>query len=364
MQTKTSKLLRLRGRHGFIMLALLLILVIAGSTYMLAGLNNRGSVYLEQQAELHRQLAEAKQNLLAYVANSNVFHPDNRGPGFFPCPDNNNDGLADSICNPVDEGMPVCKPDLNNFAGGPVPLLGRLPQYLLDASSHRLAINDHYASVDQQFWYVVAPRYVYDSTAAYRRSQYRTSTSATTSAEVAIGPACMRLFEAGDAQYVAFIIAPGEALETQDRAGSRALHSHYLDGKNGSDYYKYHTSYESNPQAFNDQIVGITLSEYLSAIGIRVAIETKKQLDAYHGPGPAGFYPASPADFLTALGTASSPAWLLPVTSTGNNGEAWSADITYTNISADESIISYSGCTGIAFKLNFIAGISRSGASC
>lgn len=354
-------------QKGVIFLALVLILFVTGSTMMLGALNNRQSASLAQDAELHIQLELAKENLLAYLANSNRFFADARGPGFFPCPDTNADGVAETSCNPTNTSTTVC----GTTANRPRPQLGRLPRYV-EEGDYRVELNDYYRAAwesqnpdpDRQFWYVVAPRYVYYTSATatnIRRSRTRTSTSETVTAP-SPPPACTRLFLDDEGGYVAFIIAPGEELETQNRAGNSSLYSNYLDGQNGANNYYYYTNYESNPALFNDQIIGITLEEYVKAVGMRVAIESKKQIDDYYGVN--GYYPTTQANFRLELDDAADHVWLMPSTNAAYNGEIWATYTSYTDTNPQTAVISFNGCAGITFTLTWPDGIQSSGDSC
>jgi hypothetical protein len=119
------------GQRGVIFLALVLVLFVTGSTLMLGAVNNRQSTTLAQQAELHYQMEQAKTALLAHAASTAGLYNNARGPGFFPCPDTDNDGAAESACN-VD--------DLDNAQ------LGRLPEYD-DNSGTTFRFNDAYAGM-------------------------------------------------------------------------------------------------------------------------------------------------------------------------------------------------------------------------
>jgi hypothetical protein len=346
MKTGSSKLPTLSGRHGFILLLLLLILVITGSSFVLAGLNNRQSSWLKQQTELHRQMEIAKANLLAYVANSATFFANARGPGFFPCPDiahNTNGIISDSSAPSAD-----C-----------AAFLGRLPEYV-DTGAQKFYLNNYYAGIDQQLWYAVGDRYTYspNTSASNRRSFLRTSPTD--------GTAISKRFSLdGKSNYVALIIAPGEALNTQNRSGGGSTaYTNYLEGGNGNSNsgYSYYSEYGVNPVEFNDQVIGITLDEYVLAVGPRVATTMKVLLDAYHVPLNGDQYPDAAA-FTTTMDS-SGIQWLH---STVGNGEFWSkaaTDVTYTRNSSNVTTLYFSDCAHITFRLTFGSGITRSGNSC
>lgn len=358
----TNKGCNRRPEHGYILLALLLIMVVGGSSLVLGGLSNRQSAYLASQAELYQQLEIAKTNLLAYVSSSSTLYSNAQGPGFFPCPDTDNDGDSETTCNPVNTTMPNCYTNTSR----PAPQIGWLPEYI-DVSGNRFTLSNYYQDSggkknEQQFWYVVAPRYVYHSTltSSNHRARNRTSTSTGLAAPT---PPCMRMYLDDAGEYVAFIIAPGEALTNQTRSivdtvtTTNTTYTNYLDGLNGATNYYYYTSDVDDPDNFNDRIIGITLDEYVKAVGTRVAIESWKQLEIYRSIN--GSYPSSATNFRAELDDTSDQPWMWPNTVLGVSGysaydaERWSTDTSYTRDSVDTSkaIINFSGCTGIKFVI-------------
>ncbi|MDY6982231.1 MAG: hypothetical protein SV422_04010, partial [Pseudomonadota bacterium] len=134
-------------QQGAIFLLLMLVLFVAGSSVVIGALNNRQSAQLERAREVRHQLERAKAELLAYAANYASFHADSRGPGFFPCPADNATGQPLETCD----------------ANANIPKLGRLPEYEVLPSGSRFYFNDYYAQTDEQFWYVVHPRFTYQT---------------------------------------------------------------------------------------------------------------------------------------------------------------------------------------------------------
>lgn len=355
MTNNRAGIVPLVKQRGFALLLLLLVLVIAGSSFVLGGFNNQQSAYQQQQTELHRQMQQAKTRLLAYVAASNALSGNTNGPGFFPCPDTDNDGQAETTCDPVDTTLADCYADTSSK---PAPLIGRLPQTVVQGSNS-FVLSDYNAGVDQQFWYVVAPRYVVHSTPVGTTLNSLNRTSATGSLYDN-----MRMCLDTTKGYVVFIIAPGEALDTQDRTANQNLYSNYLDGQNGSDNFSFFSTYASNPTAFNDQIIGITLAEYMLATGVRPAVEIKKKLDTYY---TAHFsrYPHYASTFSTLMNDSSEYSWLRPAVTSGNNGERWSDNLSYVRNSNSSSTISYSGCNNISYTIDHNSGtITRQGTTC
>jgi hypothetical protein len=330
---------------GYALLALLLVLFVSGSSLMINTMNNRQSSATQAQLELARELTLAKESLLAYAANSASLNQNTRGPGFFPCPDmNSSDG------NPTPAA--TCNAD--------VPLVGRLPEYV-DLATSRYRFSDKYSGIDEQFWLIVAPRYVYHSTNddSQRRSNRRTHRTETYAA-----PFRMHLDGGGD--YVAFLIAPGAALPTQDREGGPDNYANYLDGQNGASNFDFFSSYDVNPEAFNDHIIGITHNEYMVTVGTTVARQIMEGLENYHSIY-SSYPPSSSVNTTFESQFNSNLTWLRR--STLGNGERWADtpnNVTWVRYADnDQGDLRFAGCSGITWFVNKDANtLTRSGANC
>ncbi len=159
------------------------------------------------------------------------------------------------------------------------------------------------------------------------------------------------------------IIAPGEALESQNRVNGSNSYANYMEGVNGSGYD--FTSEYTNLDDFNDQVLGITLDEYIEAVGLRVATAMKVELDEYHADPVNNEYPASFSAFRAKMNS-SGIQWLYANTS--GNYERWSnaADVEYNRdpTNTSKATINFIDCINIKFTLEYGAGIKRSGDSC
>jgi hypothetical protein len=362
-------------QEGMIFLALMLVLFVAGGSVAISALNNRQAASIAKAKEVHYQMEAAKTALLVYAANYAKFYSDARGPGFFPCPDTD-DPDADPDGEPNYTGTPSLQECTYD-----TPAIGRLPQ-LEELTSLTFRFNNAFADIDEQFWYVVAPRYVYSNTTANRRSYTRTYTGPDTLFDYASD---YWLTLDGTSQYVALIIAPGEELETQNRAAGQTNYANYLDGQNGSSF-NFYTSYASNPALFNDQILGITLDEYMAYVGIAVAREVKVRLDSYYTqyaftpkryPSDSGSASVTSTTCSTSTfgnlfdGTTYGTAniWLRDSTS-GNNGERWGCTHgMYWNRDAspdyDQGSLIFNGCPNMYFRIDYTtSNIDRIGDSC
>jgi hypothetical protein len=181
--------------------------------------------------------------------------------------------------------------------------------------------------------------------------------------------------------YVALLIAPGEALDMQDRAAGRADVRNYLDGRNGSDGFNFYSSYRENPAQFNDIVVGITVDEYMLHTGTAVARAMKTVLDAYHAN--VGQYPGrnrssanytqsqcGNTNFSNAFENATyngAHPWLRDASSgNGNTQEHWSCryGAFWTRQNADSGTLAFPGCPGLRFTFTYGGGIARDGDGC
>jgi hypothetical protein len=321
-------------QKGVVLLLLLLVFLMAGTALMLGNFNNRQEIYVRQQAELSNQLYLAKEALLAFAANSSALYSNSRGPGFFPCPDTSNTGIADTACD-----------------SGSVNL-GRLPEYI-EISGNKIFFNAYYAEANQQFWYAIAPHYIYAETDEDDRKALN---------RVSIEPVITssRLTLDATDNIVALILAPGESLSFQNRAADPLDSSNFLEGGNDDNDTNFFTASAADPSAFNDQLIAITHDELMAYIGSNVAMAIKRLLDAdYNLQSDPKHYPGDHADFVMVL---ASHAWLTDLT--GPNNEQWAGNTIYTLISATEASLTFNECPGMSFTLNHDGGVTRIGHSC
>lgn len=349
-------------QHGYVLLALLLVLFVSGSSYMLTAFGNRQAAVQQEQQERSRQLAQAKAALLAYAANTPALYDDAIGPGYLPCPDADNSGLPDAVSGDEEDPDALCPASLS---------LGRLPEQVITATG-RFELNSRYADADEQFWYAVSP--------LHTRTAYNTVANNRTNASLT------RLTLDSTSRIAALVIAPGEALETQDRIDNPLLYSNYLDGTNGSSATNYISQYSVNPAQFNDQVLAITHDELMQVAGHAAATRIKQELDAD--------YAANGNDYPTCLiyFWAGTNYYLCPyVDSEFMNAwdggwvsaEQWDTfsgtysyfGVTYYNLNrtlymrnplsfSNAPYVRFSGCTNMNFVLRYTSGIERSGNSC
>lgn len=222
-----------KAQHGIALLVLFLMVFTVGATVFLSSVNTH-SVEMRQFQDVRSEMLKAKQALISYAMNYHSYgfdhdgdtYTDDAGPGRMFCPDIDNDGTADS-------GALECVDYVR----------GRLPENVNFGLNSGI-INDTFADIDQQFWYVVSPAFK-EITTSYVNHE--------TVGDLSID---------GESGYVAVIIAPGEALTGQNRTASKTTVANYLEQGNQSGT-AFINSYPSDPDAFNDQVIGIKASELM-----------------------------------------------------------------------------------------------------
>lgn len=349
-------------QRGYVLLALLLVLFVSGSSYMLNAIGSRQSAALQDQQELSRQMAQAKAALLAYAANTPGLYADVIGPGYLPCPDANNNGLPDATSSDETDPDALCPTGLS---------LGRLPEYIV-TDNGRFELNSRYANLDEQFWYAVSPLHL--------RTSFNTLANNKTSSTLT------RLTLDSTSRIAALIIAPGEALETQDRIDNPLLYSNYLDGTNGSSTTNYISQYSANPDLFNDRVLAITHDELMQYVGHAAASRLQQELDNdYEDNG--NDYPTCLIYFWSGTNYYLCPYVNNEFMNAWDDGwisaEQWDAysgtynyyGTTYYNLSrtlyqrnplsmSNTPYVRFSGCTSMNFVLYHDSGIERIGDTC
>lgn len=269
-----------KTQRGAVLLVLFLIVFSVAASVFLSSVNTH-SVEVRQLLDVRTEMGKSKQALIAYARNYHNYGFDNdgdtftddEGPGRLICPDVDNDSFADST-------IAQCTDNVR----------GRLPETFTTAGSSTVTVtlNDYFSDVDQQFWYVVSPAFKEITT-----TQVNHLTAGTLSIDGVPG-------------YVAVIIAPGEALAGQDRSASSTTAANYLEQDNlaGTSFIN---SYTADPDAFNDQVIGITAAE-LNVEIVGVLEPTRQALYNYYAANTA--LPVTWPDLLTYM-EANSFRWFL-----------------------------------------------------
>ena len=239
-------------QRGLVTLLFLLILLSAGSYFLLRALNQASLGQATAEHTTQRALSSAREALLGYA----VRYPDNpettdfdAGPGYLPCPDtqaDKNPGQADASC---------AKPSNTT--------VGLFPWHTLDVPEAR-------DSSGARLWYVVSESHRNHPKKQPLNSEHR-------------GTLGLDQCGAGGDDIVALIIAPGSALKGQTRAESpyptTRFIDDYLEGQNASlnnDCYS-----TQHDDTHNDQILAITRQELMAMVEARVLEDIANALSRY-----------------------------------------------------------------------------------
>jgi type II secretory pathway pseudopilin PulG len=288
-----------RSEQGMTLLILVVILVLATTGYLLKSLDSAG-LRNERDKRTSEALAEAKAALLGFATSQNltpgVCTTNCPRPGDLPCPDTDNNGIAEVLCG--------------NAAGTTqqVARLGRLPWITL-------GLPDLRDGDGERLWYAVSSNYKNNT----RFRPLNSNTLATITLRDNNGNF---IFNGTNNGLAALVIAPGAAIVRQDNisqtrnGANQLIASNYLDVALGEDNQNF---VDSNINGFisgpvkdvngktvvNDRMLGITRNEMNQVMETRVLAEVKNSLTAYFLGAGALSYPR-PANFnvATCLGSA------------------------------------------------------------
>jgi len=259
---------------GAALLALMLVLII-GSSYFLVTKLNTNLALTRQSEETGRALSAAKNALIGYA----ITFPetDNKtpgdaidGPGYLPCPDITNDGIA-----------------VGNCSNGSNTTIGRFPFATLETEEFQ-------DGSGERLWYALSENFRYGPNKTIPMNSESPS-----SAELTINVTTDDI--------VAIIFAPGVPVIGQNRDPSvtsiTAEISNYLEGDNNNLDTSFVTTlggttrkdgeYDNNDNyIFNDRLVVITRQELMAAVEKRVLGEVRMMLTNYfNDPDYGGAYP-------------------------------------------------------------------------
>lgn len=254
-----------RGQ-ALLLLLTLLIFVGASSVFTFLSPSDGG---LRQDNRTTGIMAEAKEALIGYAASSAT------SPGRLPCPDMNNDGVAEA-------------PDSSGCPSGNV---GRLPW-------RTLGLRDLRDASGERLWYAPSPVFTRNSSACCFDNDtkgdltvYRDKATTVITSEA-----------------VAIIFAPGPALPGQLRdAGGANNPVNYLDvtdGVNNASLPAFISAQNSDrlpqsppPSPFNDRLIVIDTANLWTAVEMRIAREMIALLSAYRAASACNCYPWAANDF-------------------------------------------------------------------
>ena len=268
-----------RHQQGVVLLALILVVLVGSSAVLLGKLNERAQD-LARQVQTQAALRDARNALIRFA----VTYPEtqdkpDRSPGYLPCPDQDDDGSAESNCA-----------DTTGSTLGLLPVRDLGIDALLDSSGGRI-------------WYAVSDEFKNNQPATH---VLNSDTRATLSVD-------------GADDVVAVLIAAGTPVNGQAGRGTAATEV----AANSKDWYEVADEFleDGNPtstdeayvtgstvagsapectdgsldedqieeQCFNDQLVTITRGELMAAVEARVANDVRAALAGYRNEAGGAF---------------------------------------------------------------------------
>ena len=269
-----------KKQSGAALLAFVLI-ILAGSAYLLTKKFNTNSSRYKSDQITNDSLNLAKVALIGW----SLSHPDNPGMLLFPDRngDANYDGNSDCTTGTVNNNL----------------LLGRLPWYgqgspcISPQTGLNLIVKDYY---DEELWYAVSKNLVYESpNYPFVSPALLNKTTDWITVRDSNGNVI--------SDRVAFVvISPGRALDGQDRSASAPAITNYLDNVtiaatgtpySNADYDQDFIIYPNSETTddvtdhFNDQLVYVTIDEFIESIEKRAMNELGNLLTSYHSSNSA-----------------------------------------------------------------------------
>ncbi|MDH2918252.1 MAG: hypothetical protein PXX73_03530 [Sideroxydans sp.] len=255
-------------------LMVMLVIMVVGITAILVSSLNSSAIKIARQNDSSKVLAQAKEALIARATNdANVL-------GSLPCPDTNNDGLAELL------------------VGNECPsYIGRLPW-------KTLGIDDLRDGAGERLWYAVS-RNFRDDNSNHINSDTQGTLNVTGSQTAS--------------QLIAIVFAAGNPVSSQTRSASvttvcngvslteNLCAQNYLEASNAlpSNAAAPNNNYQLNAASnlFNDQAIYLTHEQLFPVIEMRIAREVKACLDGY-AAGSNNKYPwAVPASVTSFTST-------------------------------------------------------------
>lgn len=277
------------AQQGVALIVLMLILLISGAIIFFSVFSGNNAKF-KRDERTFLALAEAKAALLGYAVSvdlsSAVCGANCRRPGDLPCPDTNNDGVAEMFCG--------------NAAGttGQTARIGRLPW-------KTLGLGDLRDANGERLWYAVSNRFKNSTRAFPLNSDTQGTISVRDSAGNVVQDAT------GSSGAVAVIISVGMPITRQDATvQSRVLANennatHYLDDALGEDnasfvdggadgFIKGNIYDIDGETILNDQLIVISHADMMHTIEPLVAAKVAEAVSTYFTvnaiyPSPASF---------------------------------------------------------------------------
>ena len=305
-----------------------MLVLLVGSSYMLVSRLNEYAQAYARDAQTRIALLKAKKALLNYAMNYPEFKSTGtvRGPGYLPCPDENDDGAGEGNCS-VTTGS----------------TLGRLP-------TQTLGLGDLRDSSGERLWYAVSQNFKYNQPAGYVLNGEYVLNSET--------PGTISVDGTGD--VVAVVIAPGEPVTgqtgrqpTPETAWLTSNHldlyqvaGQYLEDDNATTGDASYVTSSSSGGEFDDQLVTITRAELMQYVQKRVLGEARAALAKYQNS--AGAYP-----WLAPFGDPKADArWVRGYASAAGTGDLMDSSVDFTALGIETGDVVWNISQGTVGKVS------------
>jgi hypothetical protein len=288
----------LSKQRGAALIVMLVIMIMGAIVFLVSSLSKSG-LQTERDKKTAGALAQAKDALIGYAASVDLTTGSKR-PGDLPCPDTNNDGIAETICG--------------NASGstGQNLRLGRLPW-------KTLGLTDLRDGSGEGLWYAVSNNFKNNTRTTCTNSNLSGCLNSDTPGTISVFSSEGTLLNngGGNTGAVAIIIAPGDVLQRTDKTTAQDRSStginnpqnyldvalgkdnaNFVDGSSTTGFIQGNIMNSSGNVILNDHLLVITQDNIMQAIQKRVAAEVKNCLTEYaalpqnQGPAPnKGYYP-------------------------------------------------------------------------
>ncbi len=255
---------------------MMLVIMVMGAVTILVSSLSSAALQIKRDKITADAFSQAKEALISYAASVAITPSGSKRPGDLPCPDLNNDGLAETSCG--------------NASGstGQNLRLGRLPW-------KTLGLPDLRDSSGERLWYAVSNNFKNNARTALLNSD-------TPGTITVLASAGNILYNGGASGTgaAAVIIAPGDVLQRTDQSalqdrGSAGVNNaqnyldialgednaNFVDGSSGNGFIQGKIKDGNGKIILNDQLLVITQDNIMQAVQKRVAAEVKQCLNEY-----------------------------------------------------------------------------------
>lgn len=284
-----------KPQRGAAFIVMLVILIMGVTAFLVSSLSS-SAIQIKRDQVTAEALAQAKEALIGYAASVDLSSGTNR-PGDLPCPDTNNDGIAELSCG--------------NALGttGQAQRIGRLPW-------KTLGLPDLRDSSGERLWYAVSNNFKNNTRTTCTSPGQPGCLNSDTAGTISVFSPDGTLINngGGSTGAVAVIIAPGDVLTRQggalqDRSiagvntatnyldiatvgGNMMDNANFIEGSSTNGFIQGRIQDTNGNLIVNDQLLVITQDNIMQAVQKRIIAEVRLCLTEYASiPQNYGRYP-------------------------------------------------------------------------